>query len=114
MERYTQKDRGTRDDDFEHDRDTQEPLYDRERDREQSRHAYGDYPEAGFGPREARYGRDRIANRERTGERLNAGVLDRSAIAPISRGGNAYDRAVREALAREKAEAVSANGKRAR
>ncbi len=55
-----------------------------------------------------------IANRERTGERLNAGVLDRSAIAPISRGGNAYDRAVREALAREKADAVSANGKRAR
>ncbi len=52
-----------------------------------------------------------IANRERAGERLNAGVLDRSAIAPISRGGSAYDRAVREALGREKAEAGSANGK---
>jgi crossover junction endodeoxyribonuclease RuvC len=55
-----------------------------------------------------------IANRERTGERLNAGVLDRSAIAPITRGGNAYDRAVREALAREKADAASATAKRPR
>ena len=44
-----------------------------------------------------------IANRERPGERLNAGVLDRSAIAPISRGEGGYDRAVREALAREHA-----------
>lgn len=55
-----------------------------------------------------------VANRERAGERLNAGVLDRSAIAPISRGGNAFDRAVREALAREKAEAVTGSGKRSR
>jgi crossover junction endodeoxyribonuclease RuvC len=43
-----------------------------------------------------------VANRERTGERLNAGVLDRSAIDPISRGETAYDRAVREALERDK------------
>lgn len=55
-----------------------------------------------------------VANRERAGERLNAGVLDRSAIAPISRGGSDYDRAVREALAREKAGAASAYGKRGR
>ena len=32
-----------------------------------------------------------------------AGVLDRAAIAPISRGGTGYERAVREALVREKA-----------
>lgn len=43
-----------------------------------------------------------VANRERTGERLNAGVLDRSAIDPITRGETAYDRAVREALERDK------------
>jgi crossover junction endodeoxyribonuclease RuvC len=43
-----------------------------------------------------------VANRERTGERLNAGVLDRSAIDPITRGETAYDRAVREALQRDK------------
>jgi len=35
-----------------------------------------------------------VANRERTGERLNAGVLDRSAIDPITRGETAYDRAL--------------------
>jgi crossover junction endodeoxyribonuclease RuvC len=43
-----------------------------------------------------------VANRERTGERLTAGVLDRSAIDPITRGETAYDRAVREALQRDK------------
>ena len=42
-----------------------------------------------------------VANRERAGEPENAGVLDRSAIAPIDRGGSAYDRAVRKALDRE-------------
>jgi crossover junction endodeoxyribonuclease RuvC len=42
-----------------------------------------------------------VANRERAGEPENAAVLDRSAIAPITRGENGYDRAVREALARE-------------
>ncbi len=34
-----------------------------------------------------------------------AAVLDRSAVAPITRGGSGYERAVREALAAEKAEA---------
>jgi crossover junction endodeoxyribonuclease RuvC len=43
-----------------------------------------------------------VANRERTGDRLNAGVLDRSAIDPITRGETAYERAVREALERDK------------
>jgi crossover junction endodeoxyribonuclease RuvC len=43
-----------------------------------------------------------VANRERAGEPENAGVLDRSAIAPISRGESSYDRAVREALGRER------------
>ncbi|MDR3545217.1 MAG: crossover junction endodeoxyribonuclease RuvC, partial [Candidatus Limnocylindrales bacterium] len=43
------------------------------------------------------------ANRERPGERLNAGRLDRSAVAPIVAGENAYERAVREALRRERA-----------
>jgi crossover junction endodeoxyribonuclease RuvC len=46
-----------------------------------------------------------VANRERAGERLNAGVLDRAAVAPIARGESSYDRAVREALARDKAAA---------
>ena len=46
-----------------------------------------------------------VANRERAGEPAGAGVLDRSAIAPITRGETAYDRAVREAIAREKATA---------
>ena len=44
-----------------------------------------------------------VANRERAGEQLNAGVLDRAAVAPIARGESAFDRAVREALARERA-----------
>ena len=43
-----------------------------------------------------------IANRERGDEPAGAGVLDRSAIAPIARGESAYDRAVREALANER------------
>ena len=34
-------------------------------------------------------------------EPAGAGILDRSAIAPIARGESAYDRAVREALANE-------------
>jgi crossover junction endodeoxyribonuclease RuvC len=37
------------------------------------------------------------------------GVLDRSAIAPITRGESPYDRAVREALAAEKAPATARN-----
>ena len=42
------------------------------------------------------------AHRERAGERLNAGRLDRGAIAPQTPGENPYDRAVREALRRER------------
>jgi crossover junction endodeoxyribonuclease RuvC len=41
------------------------------------------------------------ANRERAGERLNAGILDRAAVAPRQAGETPYERAVREALARE-------------
>jgi crossover junction endodeoxyribonuclease RuvC len=44
-----------------------------------------------------------VANRERAGERLTAGVMDRSAVAPITRGESSFDRAVRESLARERA-----------
>jgi crossover junction endodeoxyribonuclease RuvC len=43
-----------------------------------------------------------IANRIGQVDRANAGVLDRAAVAPIERGETAYDRAVREALARER------------
>jgi crossover junction endodeoxyribonuclease RuvC len=44
-----------------------------------------------------------VANRERAGEQLKAGVLDRAAVAPIARGESSFDRAVREALVRERA-----------
>jgi len=44
-----------------------------------------------------------VANRERAGEQLGAAVLDRAAAAPMVRGETAYDRAVREAVARERA-----------
>lgn len=44
-----------------------------------------------------------VANRERVGEQLGAAVLDRAAAAPMIRGETAYDRAVREAVARERA-----------
>jgi crossover junction endodeoxyribonuclease RuvC len=43
-----------------------------------------------------------IANRIGQPSRAGAGVLDRGASAAIERGGSAYERAVREALAREK------------
>lgn len=50
-----------------------------------------------------------IANAERPGDRLNAAagagrasIMDRSAVAPIVRGETAYERAVRDALARER------------
>jgi crossover junction endodeoxyribonuclease RuvC len=43
-----------------------------------------------------------IANRERVGERLEAPVRDRAAVGPIERGESPFDRAVREALARER------------
>jgi crossover junction endodeoxyribonuclease RuvC len=48
-----------------------------------------------------------IANAERPGDRVNAGlstssaVMDRAAVAPITRGETPYERAVREALARD-------------
>jgi len=41
------------------------------------------------------------ANRERAGERINAGILDRAAAAPRRAGESPYERAVREALAHE-------------
>jgi crossover junction endodeoxyribonuclease RuvC len=54
-----------------------------------------------------------IANAERPGDRANAGakasVMDRAAVAPITRGETPYERSVREALASEKA-ASSGNG----
>jgi crossover junction endodeoxyribonuclease RuvC len=46
-----------------------------------------------------------VANRERPGERQHAGVLDRASVEPIVRGETPYDRAVREAVARERANA---------
>jgi crossover junction endodeoxyribonuclease RuvC len=50
------------------------------------------------------------ANRERVGERLNSGILDRAAVAPPARGTTPFERAVREALARERA-ASAPNGR---
>jgi crossover junction endodeoxyribonuclease RuvC len=44
-----------------------------------------------------------VANRERPGGPADAAVLDRAAVAPIVRGETAYERAVREALASERA-----------
>ena len=43
------------------------------------------------------------ANTERTITERSGAVMDRSAIAPIERGESSYDRAVREALAVERA-----------
>jgi crossover junction endodeoxyribonuclease RuvC len=42
------------------------------------------------------------ANRERPGERHTSTVLDRSAVAPMDGGTTSFDRAVREALERER------------
>jgi crossover junction endodeoxyribonuclease RuvC len=44
-----------------------------------------------------------VVNTERAGLRATAGVLDRAAVAPITRGETSYDRAVREALGAERA-----------
>jgi crossover junction endodeoxyribonuclease RuvC len=44
-----------------------------------------------------------VANRERAGAQLTAAVMDRSAVAPITRGESSFERAVREAVARERA-----------
>ena len=49
------------------------------------------------------------ANTERGGPAATAGVLDRAAAAPITRGENSYERAVREAVASERAAKRSAS-----
>lgn len=48
------------------------------------------------------------ANSERSGSAPLSPVMDRSAVAPITRGASGYERAVREALAREMAGARAA------
>ncbi|HEX5014665.1 MAG TPA: crossover junction endodeoxyribonuclease RuvC [Candidatus Limnocylindrales bacterium] len=48
-----------------------------------------------------------IANQVGQAGRVGSSVLDRAAVAPIERGESAYDRAVREALAKEKRAARS-------
>ncbi len=45
-----------------------------------------------------------VANTDRGDELATASVLDRSAVAPITRGETGYERAVREALATERAQ----------
>jgi hypothetical protein len=50
-----------------------------------------------------------VANTDRGEVLATAGVLDRAAIAPITRGETPYERAVREALATERAEKRSAS-----
>ena len=45
-----------------------------------------------------------VANTDRGGAIATAAVLDRAAVAPITRGETGYERAVREALAAERAE----------
>ena len=47
-----------------------------------------------------------VANTERGRPASTAGVLDRAAVAPITRGETGYERAVREALASERAAAT--------
>ena len=66
MERQTNRERGSRDENS--DRDTQSgSLYDWESNRDDGGYAYGGYPEAGFGPRETRrYGDHGRSGRERT------------------------------------------------
>ncbi len=44
-----------------------------------------------------------VANTERGRETATAGVMDRAAVAPITRGETGYERAVREAIAAERA-----------
>ena len=50
-----------------------------------------------------------VANTDRGGVLATAGVMDRAAVAPITRGQSGYERAVREALATERAEKRSAS-----
>lgn len=50
-----------------------------------------------------------VANTERSGPTATAGVLDRAAVAPITRGQTGYERAVHEALAHERTAKRSAS-----
>ena len=54
-----------------------------------------------------------VANTDRGGAVAAAGILDRAAIAPISRGESGYERAVREALAVERVERRNASKRNA-
>jgi crossover junction endodeoxyribonuclease RuvC len=54
-----------------------------------------------------------VANTDRGLAVAAAGVMDRAAIAPISRGETSYERAVREALAAERAERRAASKRNA-
>jgi len=49
-----------------------------------------------------------VANTDRGRMLATAGVMDRAAVAPITRGESGYERAVREALASERAEELAA------
>ena len=52
-----------------------------------------------------------VAHRERPGERLNSGRLDRAAVAPLDGGGESrYEKAVRDALKRERVAAKTSTG----
>jgi crossover junction endodeoxyribonuclease RuvC len=53
-----------------------------------------------------------VANRERSGQPARAGVLDRGAIAPIERARSGYERAVQEAIARERTAGATGSGDR--
>lgn len=50
-----------------------------------------------------------VANTERVGQQHTAAVMDRAAIAPIDRSESSYDRAVRDALAKERSAKRSAS-----
>jgi len=50
-----------------------------------------------------------VANTDRGRDTASAAILDRAAIAPIRRGESGYERAVREAIAAERAEKRSAS-----
>jgi crossover junction endodeoxyribonuclease RuvC len=52
------------------------------------------------------------ANSERSGEVRRPGALDRSSVTPSTNGESAYDRAVREAIARERSAGTAAGGGR--
>lgn len=54
------------------------------------------------------------ANSERAGEVKHPGVLDRSSVNPAQAGETAYERAVREAIVRERSVATTGSGRRSR